>query len=73
MFEYDMFCNCGYSWTSSVLFFVITSLTEEETGGFGSILVIQSTLVISNSKGLSLKYFEISVVRHIRFAELRKK
>ena len=33
---------------------------------------VQSTLVISNSKGL-LKYFEISVPRHIKFAELRKK
>ena len=32
---------------------------------------IQSTLVISKSKGLN--YFEISVPRHIRFAELRKK
>ena len=31
---------------------------------------IQSTLVISKSKGLS--YFEISVSRHIRFADLRK-
>ena len=32
---------------------------------------IQSTLVIPKSKD-SLKYFEISVSRHIRFAELRK-
>ena len=37
-----------------------------------SVIKIQSTLVISKSKG-SLKYFEISVSRHIRFAELRKK
>ena len=35
-------------------------------------LVVQSTLVVSKSK-YSLKYFEISVPRHIRFAELRKK
>ena len=33
---------------------------------------IQSTLVISKSKGL-LKYFEISVLQRIRFAELREK
>ena len=33
---------------------------------------IQSTLVISKSKGPS-KHFEISVLRHIRFVVLRKK
>ena len=32
---------------------------------------VQSTLVISNSKGLS-EMLEMSVLRHIRFAELRK-
>ena len=32
---------------------------------------IQSTFIISKSKGL-LKYFEISTPRHINFAELRK-
>ena len=33
--------------------------------------ILQSTLVISKSK-VSLKYFEISVPRHFRFAEFRK-
>ena len=36
------------------------------------VLNIQSTLVISKSKGPS-KHFEISVLRHIRFVVLRKK
>ena len=36
------------------------------------ILKIQSTLVISKSKGPK-KQFEISVLRHIRFVVLRKK
>ena len=35
-------------------------------------IYVQSTPVILKSKD-SLKYFEISVPRHIRFAELRKK
>ena len=39
--------------------------------GQNSIFYIQSTLVISKSKG-PLKHFEISVLRHIRCAELRK-
>ena len=39
----------------------------------GRLGINYSRLVISNSKGLSEIYFEISVHRHIRFAEFRKK
>ena len=36
-------------------------------------VVFYSRLWLSQSPRYSLKYFEISVPRHIRFAELRKK
>ena len=48
------------------------TVREQATARFED-FKIQSTLVISNSKGLSEILRDIRIPRHIRFADLRKK
>ena len=61
--------RCDFSWHDSILLSIVTEIIKsicEDRKKY-------SRLSLSRIPRDSLKYFEISVLRHVRFAELRKK
>ena len=65
-------CDCGTPWTFPLLFFDYMSFTVNSRGPYADSTYTINSRYLEFQGTPSLKHFEISVPRHIRFAELRK-
>ena len=76
-----MICHGDYSWISSILFYTVQITVKNKicltiiwiTVKTFLPYLYYSRLSLSRIPRDSLKYFEIAVPRHVRFAEFRKK